>query len=209
MAPGVIEEAGGLFGPSKNGRPVLWWRMSLAWRVLTIVVAIWAVAAGVIFFVRQSEPTPEKIVAYVQEHPLEGSGDRAKVIEAVANRLNGLDFEDRQRLQRSREMRGFYEAMMEEEQRRFLDLTLPEGFRQVMLALNKMTPEKRKEIVERALNNIAENGSVNDERPPVDEEMMRKIVGQGMTAFYEEANADVKLDFAPVIEQIQQSLQWR
>jgi hypothetical protein len=38
---------------------------------------------------------------------------------------------------------------------------------------------------------------------------MQKIVVQGMTAFYEDANAEVKMDFAPVIEQIQQSLRWR
>jgi hypothetical protein len=93
----------------------------------------------------------------------------------------------------------------------YLDRTLPEGFRQVMLALNKMTPEKRKEIVEKALENIKKNRPDDAAaRPsPVDEAMMHKIVAQGMTSFYEEADADVKLDFAPVIEQIQQSLRWR
>lgn len=183
--------------------------MSLTVRVIGIVVAIWLIATAVIFVIRSNEPTPEKVVAYVVEYPLSAAADREAVLRTVAGKLNGLEFEERQRLQRSPEMRTFYEQMTDDERAKFLDLTLPEGFRQVMLALNKMTPEKRKEIVERALNNIAENGSVEDERPPVDEEMMKKIVGQGMTAFYEDANAEVKLDFAPVIEQIQQSLQWR
>lgn len=165
---------------------------------------------GVVFAVRSARPTPEKIIAYLQEKPIGEANDREDVLMTVAGKLNGLDFEDRQRLQRSGTMRTFYEQMTEDERNRFLDLTLPEGFRQVMLALNKMTPEKRKEVVEQALRNMEDHGTVADEdRPEVSEEMRKKFISQGMTAFYEDANAEVKLDFAPVIEQIQQSLQWR
>jgi hypothetical protein len=69
-----------------------------------------------------------------------------------------------------------------------------------------MTPEKRKEIVDRALKDLNENGA----RPggdPRDDANARKVISEGMSAFYEEASVDVKLDFAPVIEQIQRSLQ--
>ncbi len=181
-------------------------------RVVGILVAVWALAAGVIWLVRAERPTPAKIDAYLEANPIGGlePGERAQVIEVMASKVNRLEFDDRRELQRTERARDFFEAMTDEEQSRYLDLTLPEGFKQVMLALNKMTPEKRKNLVERALENI-ENGGPPEEadRPPVDDAMMQKIVAQGMTSFYEDANAEVKMDFAPVIEQIQQSLRFR
>jgi hypothetical protein len=187
-------------------------RMPRTARVIGILVAIWIVAGAVVWTIRTNRPTPEKIQNYLATHPLnETSGtQRAAEIGKIADRLNRLDFEQRQKLQRTTEMRAFYRSLTDAERSDFLDRTLPEGFRQVMLALNKMTPEKRSEIVERALRNIEKGRSEGEDAPsPVNDAMMKKIVSQGMMSFYEEANADVKLDFAPVIEQIQQSLRWR
>ncbi len=181
-------------------------------RVIGVLVAIWVGAAGVVWLVRSSRPTPEKMEAYLHAHPLAKATppERAAEIDRMAGQLNRLDFEDRQKLQRTGAMRTFFKTMTDAERGAFLDRTLPEGFRQVMLALNKMTPAKRKEIVERALANIKKGRPDGEDDPsPVDDAMMQKIVAQGMTSFYEEANANVKLDFAPVIEQIQQSLRWR
>jgi hypothetical protein len=186
--------------------------MPYAGRLIGILIVIWVVAAGVIWSVRSNRPTPEKIEAYLGTHPLSGTAlpDRSAVIDHVADQVNRLKFEERQTLQRTGMMRTFFESMTNEERSAYLDRTLPEGFRQVMLALNKMTPEKRKEIVERALENIKKGRPEGEDRPsPIDDAMKQKIVAQGMTSFYEEANSDVKLDFAPVIEQIQHSLQWR
>lgn len=183
--------------------------------VLGILAVIWIGAGAIVWGVRAGRPTPEKVATYLAAHPLgeTSAPQRPRVIARVAESLNRLDFEDRRRLQRTGAMRDFFASLTPAEQSDFLDRTLPEGFRQVMLALNKMTPEKRREIVERALENLKKGRGPGDdgagERPPADETMVRKIVAQGMTSFYEEANASVKLDFAPVIEQIQQSLQWR
>jgi hypothetical protein len=181
-------------------------------RVVGILIGVWALAAGVIWLVRAERPTPAKIEAYLAANPLEARepAERAEVIAAMASKVNRLEFEARRELQRTGRARDFFEAMTDEEQSHYLDLTLPEGFKQVMVALNKMKPEKRQELVERALENIEKGGPPEDaDRPPVDDAMMQKIVVQGMTAFYEDANAEVKMDFAPVIEQIQQSLRWR
>lgn len=181
--------------------------------VVGVLVVLWIAVGAVISGVRANRPTPEKITAYLASHSLIDASpqQRARTIDHVANSLNRLDFESRRSLQRSEPMRRFFDSLTDSERNDFLDRTLPEGFRQVMLALNKMTPEKRREIVERALENLKNGRGPGDdvERPPADEAMVRKIVAQGMTSFYEEANASVKLDFAPVIEQIQQSLQWR
>ena len=103
---------------------------------------------------------------------------------------------------------GFFRALTPEEQARFLDLTLPTGFKQMMEALNKMTPEKRQSFVTKALDDMKKR---EGERPP-DEQLdanARKIMDQGFKTFYSEASAEVKMDVAPLIEQLQKNLQGR
>ena len=181
--------------------------MKLFWRTAAVLLAIWAVAAVVIWVSRSASPTPEKLKAYVGSHPIAGLGDaeRAKVIEKTAAQLNSLTFDQRRDLRESGAVRGFFESLTPPERARFLDLTLPEGFRQMMSALNKMAPEKRQRLVQRVLDDIKKNAPQSAER--INEAEVKKIVGQGVSSFYENANADVKLDFAPVLEELQRNIQ--
>ena len=95
--------------------------------------------------------------------------------------------------------------MTEEERKRFLDLTLPVGFRQLMGALNKMNPEQRKKMVQRALRSLErEEPEINDR---INREAVQQMIAQGMDSFYQDADSEVKLDFAPVIEELQRSTQ--
>lgn len=143
----------------------------------------------------------------MESHPLAGLADaeRAKVLEKTAAQLNSLTFEQRRDLRESGAVRNFFESLCPPERARFLDLTLPEGFRQMMSALNKMAPEKRQKLVQRVLDDIKKNAPQSAER--IHEDEVKKIVGQGVSSFYENANADVKLDFAPVLEELQRNLQ--
>ena len=44
--------------------------MRLPWFKLVIVlVAIWAVVGGIIFWARSAKPTPEAVMRYLEEHP--------------------------------------------------------------------------------------------------------------------------------------------
>jgi type IV pilus biogenesis protein CpaD/CtpE len=177
------------------------------WKIPVLLVLIWAVAGGVILWTRQSRPTPASLAAYIETHPLESlpAAERGRVIARVAEQLNRLNFDQRQELRKLRADRRFFEQMTPEERKHFLDLTLPEGFRQLMLALNKMTPEQRQKLVRRALDDLERDTPEVRER--VDRTAVQKIISQGMDAFYQEASADVKLDFAPVIEKLQRATQ--
>ena len=181
--------------------------MKLFWRTAAVLIAIWGLAAVVIWVSRSASPTPEKLKAYVGSHSLAGAGDaeRARILEKTAAQLNSLTFEQRRELRESGAVRGFFENLTPAERARFLDLTLPEGFRQMMSALNKMNPEKRQKLVQRALDDIRKNAPQSADR--IHEDEVKKIVGQGVSSFYENANADVKLDFAPVLEELQKNLQ--
>jgi len=89
----------------------------------------------------------------VQAHPIAGKpeGERGRIIEELAGQMNALPYDDRREVRMSRGTDRFFRDMTPAEQMRFLDLTLPTGFKQMMEALNKMTPEKRQNFVEKAL----------------------------------------------------------
>jgi uncharacterized membrane protein len=177
------------------------------WKIIALLALVWALAGGVILWSRLSRPTPASVAAYLNSHPLEGRPvtERADIITRAANQLNRLNFEQRQELRKANIDRRFFQQMTEEERKHFLDLTLPEGFRQLMLALNKMNPEQRKKIVQRALDDIEkETPEIHDR---INREAAQKMISQGMDTFYQEASAEVKLDFAPVIEELQRATQ--
>lgn len=176
-------------------------------RTILILAGIWAVAAVVISVSRSSSPSPEKLRAYIESHPLEGMAEqgRVAVLEKTAAQLNRLDFDQRRELRQGSVLRTFFEGLTSAERSRFLDLTLPEGFRQMMSALNKMTPEKRQRLVRKVVDDIQKNSPQSAER--IHEEEVKKILEQGVSSFYEEANSDVKLDFAPVLEELQRNIQ--
>jgi hypothetical protein len=180
-----------------------------SWKILALLAVIWAVAGGIILWTRHSRPTPASLAAYIENHPLEAlpAGERAEVIRRVADQLNRLNFDQRQELRKSQIDRRFFAQMTPGERQQFLELTLPEGFRQLMLALNKMDPEQRQKMVRRALDDIERDTPEIHDR--IDRDAVQKIVSQGLDSFYQEASAEVKLDFAPVIEKLQRATQSR
>jgi len=185
--------------------------MRLPWIKFAIVLAaIWMVAGGIIFLARAAKPTPAKVVQYLDAHPAAGasSQDQAKMVDTVAAQLNGLTYEERREVRMSRKLDAFFRALPPDQQSRFLDLTLPAGFKQMMDALNKMTHEKRKEFVDKALADMKKHE--DDELPPDKRQLDatgEKIVNQGFRSFYSDASAETKMDVAPLIEQLQRNLQ--
>jgi hypothetical protein len=172
-----------------------------------VIIAIWAVAGGAIFWARSIKVTPESFTKYVETHPIAGKTgrDRAKIVEKVAEQMNALGYEERREFRMGKRLDGFFKNLTAEEQGRFLDLTLPTGFKQMMDSLNKMDPEQRKKFVERSLRDMQRDA----ERAP-DAELdanARKIIDQGFKSFYSDASAEVKMDVAPLIEQLQKNLQ--
>jgi hypothetical protein len=161
-------------------------------------VIIWLVAAGALVVVQWYRPTPQKFINYVAEHPVRGLDEamRAKIITKSAQILNGLNTNQRRELKERGALRTFFTELTTEERRRFVRLTLPEGFRQMIATLNVMEPAQRKKVVQRTLRNLQnaegnEFGSAND---------IEEIFSEGSSIFNEAASPQVILDFAPVIE---------
>jgi len=185
--------------------------MRLPWfKLVAVLLVIWALVGGAIFWARSVKPTPASIMRYLEEHPVANASaaDRDKMLEKIAQELNQLGYDDRREVRMSRKLDAFFRALQPPEQSRFLDLTLPTGFKQMMDALNKMTPEKRKQFVDKALADMKkhEGDDVPDGQRNVDANA-QKMIDQGFRAFYSDASAETKMDVAPLIEQIQRNLQ--
>ena len=173
-----------------------------------VLCAIWAVAGGAIYLARSAKPTAQSVAAYIQGNDINSKAgeDRKKMIDRVSAMMNRITLDERQELRREHVTDNFFRSLTPDEQAAFLDATLPTGFKQMMDAFNKMDPAKRKELVDRTLTEMRKH---EGDQPPrnIDDKNVQKIVDQGLHSFYSDASADVKLDLAPVIEQMQKNLQ--
>ena len=190
-------------------------RNALLIKAVAILAVVWGVVWIGLTVARSKTPTPEKLVAYVDENPLtdiEDPDERRKVIGNIADMLNQLPPEDVRVLAEENEndpRREFFETMTEEEQRFFMEKRIGKAFDQMMQSFNTMEREERKRIVERTLNQMRRDGNQRDgigRLEDTDPEMSDKIINEGLRAYYQEANAETKLDLAPVLEQMQLNL---
>lgn len=176
------------------------------------MAAIWGIALIALRGIREQKPTAERLLAFVESRDLDSlhGAERERHLQALADRLNRLPFEERRELREGRALEGVFRKMLPEEQGQFLDRTLPTGFREVMEAFNKMTSEERRKHVERALRDMrARAGEADPGR--IEERLAdgqaRKIIDQGLQSFYRDSTAETKMDLAPLIEEIQAQMQ--
>lgn len=179
-------------------------------KAVLLLAAVWLVAGGAMWWSKANKPTPESLAAYVEKLNVESASaaQRTKEMEKIAKQLNTLTYEQRREVRMNRKLDKFFRQLTPEEQVRFLDLTLPEGFKQMMEALNKMEPQRRKQFVNRALKDLQEQDEERPERERLEQsEHAQRIVEQGLKSFYSEASIETKMDLAPLIEQFQHNLQ--
>ncbi len=72
-----------------------------------------------------------------------------------------------------------------------------------------MKPEQRKKFVEQGLKEIQE-GRTQEEMARADEmsaELLDKISQEGIRAYFEKSNADTKLDLAPLMDAMNETMQ--
>ena len=172
------------------------------------LAAVWIVAGLGLWYLHATRPTPQSVTAFLDGSNVAAKSgrDREKTIGRAASQLNDLSFEQRQFLQKNGSTRRFFTALTKPEQSAFLDATLPADFKQMMEVFNKMDSAKRKEFVARAVDEMKKHAG--EPPPDMDDAMRDRIVDQGLKSFYSDADAGTKIDFAPLIEQMQRNLQF-
>src|SRR5437667_11973327 len=194
-------------------------------RPLFIAVAIipvaWIVAIAGYTIAKNSKMTADKVRAYAQSVDLgKLSADaRAKAIRDLAAKLNKLSPEERRKARLERSGQRWFEAMTEEEKGTFVELTMPTGFKQMLSSFEQLPEERRRRAISDAMKRLKETREQTTEgdeppsdgetnRPPVlSEDLQQKMAKIGLRTFYSESSAQTKAEMAPLLEELQRTME--
>ena len=185
--------------------------------LLTVWGCVWAVRS----YAGARKITAERVNREVQEaHFADWSGEnpptdpaevarRDKELRKIAKLVNGLDFQQREKNRETRAGEKFFRNLARNEKALFIQLTVMESMSNFMKSLDAMKPTERRKFVEQGLKEIKE-GRTADDMARADElspEVLDKISQEGMKAYFEKSSADTKLDLAPLMEAMNESMQ--
>jgi hypothetical protein len=199
--------------------------MSQRWRPVFVmggvICAIWIVAVVGYRIARNAKMTADKVKAYAESvdiNKLSGAA-RAKAIRDLEAMLNSLSVEERQKARFERAARSWFDEMTEDEKAEFIEATMPTGFKQMLTSFEQLPEDKRRRTVTDALRRLKEQqaqfaadqggGNPGDPNaPPVlSPELEAKVRSIGLKAFYSQASAQSKAELAPLLEELQRSMQ--
>ncbi|GHC43338.1 hypothetical protein [Roseibacillus persicicus] len=193
-------------------------RWSLIVKVAGGLVALWIVVYGIKALVAPHRATPERIEELVAEANLEDFsqyGDlpndevtrqRRESLEKVASVVNRLDLSGQEEARDTLE--GLWDKLSASERRQFVDLTM-ESFTRFFEALDALTPEARRDFVERGFREL-EDGTTErrlEKMMAKDPKIMERITQNGMKAYFENASAETKMEMAPFLKATNEVMQ--
>jgi hypothetical protein len=187
----------------------------IVWAALALV-GIWMVALGGWWISGNLKVTPEKVTSYVNSVDLSklSAADRAKALQALADMLNKLSLQARQRMRADRTAYRWFEHMTEEEKGQFIEATMPTGFKQMITAFEQLPEEKHRRTIDDALKRLLEanagqmpRGGNSNRPPPISDELQAKVRMIGLQTFYSQSSARTKAELAPLLEELQRSME--
>ncbi len=186
-----------------------------------VVIGLWALALTGYSIAKGHRVTVEAVRAYVQSVDLNklSGPERARAIKKLADMLNALSLQERQRARLERLSWSWLNEMTEEEKAGFIEATMPTGFKQMLTAFEQLPEDKRRKTVDDALRRLrqsqsrmqaadSEDGQPSTNGPPViSEELQAKIRTIGLKTFYSQSSAQTKAELAPVLEELQRVME--
>ena len=108
--------------------------------------------------------------------------------------------------------------MTEDEKGRFIEATMPTGFKQMLSAFEEMPQERRQRMIDESLRRLRDAGAGMLEETPgqpagvnaqyvFSEELQKKIQTIGLKTYYSESSAQTKAELAPMLEQLQKVME--
>lgn len=186
-----------------------------------VLVIVWGCVWGIRAYAGSRKITAERVNRAVAEANFaDWSGEksapnaseasrREKELRNIAKLVNGLDFQEREKNRENRAGENFFRKLSPDEKGLFIDLTIVESMGRFMESLDAMKPEQRKKFVEQGLKEINE-GRTKSEMERADQlgaDLLDQISQQGMKAYFEKSSSDTKLDLAPLMEAMNETMQ--
>jgi hypothetical protein len=185
-------------------------------QALVTLVLLWGIVTVVRVIAGSKQITAEKVRATVEATNFEDwSGhesapnaararERDEKLREVAELVNRLDFTEAEKNRDNRSLENMYQLMSREEKVLFANLTVAKSMDRMMQGLDQLPAEQRKQFVERGLQEIRSGKTGGDiaRAREIDENLPDLIAQEGMRAYFEKASADLKLELAPIMEEI-------
>ena len=183
------------------------------------IIAIWILAITGFNVAKNSRLTAEKISGYMESVDLSKltSGQRDRAIQKLADKLNALPLDERRRAQFERVTQPWFDQMTEAEKSKFLEATLPAGFKQMLTAFEQLPEEQRRRTIEDTLRRLRESKartlagegfpSGTNGPPAVSKDLQAKIRNLDLNTFYSQSSAQMKAELAPMLEEMQRVME--
>lgn len=183
-----------------------------------VLVGVWALAMTGYVIAKNAKVTGEKVRSFLASTDLSklNEKDRAKALKKLADYMNQLPQDERRTTRMDREWENWFKTMNDREKGDLIEATMPSGVTQMLTAFEQLPAEKRKKAIEDSLKRMRE--ARNDPRnagqwqgtnapPPLSPELQQRAAAAGLGAFYSQSSAQTKAELAPLLEEIQRSME--
>ncbi|HXT40401.1 MAG TPA: hypothetical protein VN887_10290 [Candidatus Angelobacter sp.] len=199
--------------PGQRQRPIL--------IAAIILVVAWVAAIAGYTLAKNSRMSAARVRAYAESvdlRKLSGS-ERAKAIRGLAERLNRLSPEERRKARLERVSEQWFGEMTDDEKETFVELTMPTGFKQMLASFEQLPEDKRRKSIDDAMRRLKEAQAQTGEDgeaapaagtntpPALSRELQDKIAKIGLKTFYSESSAQTKAELAPMLEELQRTME--
>ncbi len=186
---------------------------------LAALVFIWVVAMAGYQIAQHAKVTPEKVRAYTASLDFSqlSAAERAAAIQKLASMLNALTYDERQSLRLDHTAYKWFAQMTEEEKGKFLEATMPTGFKQMITAFETLPPDKRKRAIDMSIKQLKderEKMATTGQLPPpgtnnvvLSQDLQDKVTKIGLQMFYSQSSAQTKAELAPFLEELQRTME--
>jgi acyl-CoA reductase-like NAD-dependent aldehyde dehydrogenase len=159
-----------------------------------VVIGIWIAALTGYSIAKRSRVTVERVRAYVQAVDLSrlSPEERRKALRKLADMLNALSLEERQKARLERLTWEWFGQLPEDKRRKTVD----DALRRLRDTQNRIRTAE------------SEDGQPVTKGPPVlSDELQAKIRTIGLNTFYSQSSAQTKAELAPVLEELQRVME--
>jgi hypothetical protein len=188
---------------------------------LIAIVGIWIAAVAAYEIFQHSKMTAEKLRAYLTETDLSklSGAARAKALRDLADKINALPPDERQRGRLDHLWAKWFRDMNEQEKSDFLEATMPSGFKQAIASFEKQPPDRRQKAIAQALqqlredasgsstNNLASTNNAGTNTIVLSDDLQKKVAMMGIQTVYSSSSAETKAELAPLLEEIQRNME--